>query len=759
MKFMQTILGIYCFLIFPSMTLKAQTTHILKLLVSNENKEQISRPELLIEYNDSIVLFSIIEGREKIVTLPTTGVYHIVISAIGYEPSDQKIEISTDTTLNVVMEQKVTNLSEVVVIGKRQSNFSATGEIFKISNKGKAMKDPYRALSEIPVLSVDIVGKSIKTRNGETPLILVDGRLVNTGISPILPSDIESVEVTEVVTARYLEQGYSKVVNIRLRPDRPTYTYMEGRTRHDIPLRQGSIGGDFELGRTKFAVFGSVFYNYLHKDRTSLKWEERQENLTKEREGEQISRYNDINGNINIKWLPTKDDYFSARFVFKEKANHMNSAQIGGISLTGDSKQHFSLSVNEQNRISDNGLLGAIFYQHTFKDKGTLDLYAHYNHGYAELSKSNEELWDDNRNMNITLVELNTIRNQYTFNADYMSGDHSYGTFELGNHFVQTNDEIQNKIATPSVKESISQLSNYTFATYQRRWSRFMLMASVGIQGLHVSASDRASTYFRPRTSESAVFLLNRKQAIRLRHVLTNTLPTSLQLGTFSTSSNPLLREEGNIHLRPNQKNSIGLSYNLSLEKWRFAFNIDQTWVKDIIEPYIFQQGERYVQTYRNNGTYKQLSFGPNINYRGNGITAMVGASVVSECFNEQSRLWSWQMNSNLIWWLKDNLGLTASFVYTPKSYTNISVTHYKNPSMADISVAWYPTDNIQISVGIPYIWGVREQSRIIHNSGYYQYMSQRFDSSSLRPFILFAYTFRKHSKLKIKNLMPENEL
>ena len=162
MKFMQTILGIYCFLIFPSMTLKAQTTPILKLLVSNENNEQISRPELLIEYNDSIVLFSIIEGREKIVTLPTTGVYHIVISAIGYEPSDQKIEISTDTTLNVVMEQKVTNLSEVVVIGKRQSNFSATGEIFKISNKGKAMKDPYRALSEIPVLSVDIVGKSIK---------------------------------------------------------------------------------------------------------------------------------------------------------------------------------------------------------------------------------------------------------------------------------------------------------------------------------------------------------------------------------------------------------------------------------------------------------------------------------------------------------------------------------------------------------------------------------------------------------------------
>lgn len=757
MRLIQIVLGIFAYIAISTITLQAQNTPTLKLFVSGERNEQISRSELLIEHNDSTFLFSMIDGREKIVQLPAKGLYRMVVSASGYQVNDRTVEINTDTIINVVMELKETDLSEVVVTGRRPSNISATGEVFKISPKGKAMKDPYRALSEIPVLSVDIIGKSIKTLDGATPLILIDGRLVNTGISPILPSDIESVEVIEVVTARYLEQGYSKIVNIRLRPDRPIYTYIEGRTRHDVPLRQGAVGGNFELGRAKFAVYGSVFYDYLHNDRTSLKWEERQAHLVKERKGKQISRYNSINGNINLKWLPTKDDYFSTRFVFKEKVNHMNSLQQGTLSLTKDVIQNYSLLANEQNRISDNGLLGAIFYQHTFKDKGTLDLYANYNRGYADLFKSNEELWDDNRN--ITLVELNTIRNQYTFNADYVSGTHPYGTFELGNHLVQTSDEIQNKIATPSVKESISQLSNYTFATYQRRWSRFMFMVSVGIQGLHVSASDRTSTYFRPRTSESAVFLINQKQSVRLRHILTNTLPSSFQLGTFSTSSNPLLREEGNIHLRPNQKNSIGLSYNLSFEKWRFTFNIDQTWVKDIIESYIFQQGEQYVQTYRNNGTYKQLSFGANINYRGNGITVMVGSNVVSERFNESSRLWSWQMNSNLIWWLKDNLGLTASFVYTPKSYTNISVTHYKNPSMADISVAWYPTDNIQISVGVPYIWGIREQSRTIHNSGYYQYMSQRFDSSSLRPFILFAYTFRKHSKLKIKNLMPDTQL
>lgn len=754
MRLIQIILGVFVCLVIPSITIQAQNPVTLKLLVSGESNEQISRSELLIEHNDSTFLFSVIDGREKIVRLPATGLYRIVVSAAGYQVNDQKVEINADTIINVVMDLKVTELSEVVVTGKKPSNISATGEIFKISSKGRAMKDPYRALSEIPVLSVDIIGKSLKTRDGSTPLILIDGRLVNTGISPLLPSDIESVEVSEVVTARYLEQGYSKIVNIRLRPDRPMYTYIEGRTRHDVPLRRGAAGGNFEFGRAKFAVYGSLFYEYLYNDRTSLKWEEVQEHIEKERTGKQKSRYNDINGNINLKWVPTKNDYFSARFVFKEKVNHMNSLQQGTISLT--EKKH-ALSANEQNRITDNGLLGAIFYQHIFKDKGTLDLYAHYNRGYADLFKSNEEHWDENKNL--TRVELNTIRNQYTFNADYVSGAHSYGMFELGNHLVQTSDEIQNKIAIPSIEERTSQLSNYTFATYQRRRRRVMFMASMGIQGLHVSASDRSSTYFRPRTSESVVFLINRRQAVRLRHILTNKLPASFQLGTFSTSSNPLLREEGNIYLRPNQMNTIGLSYNLSLKKWRLTFDIDQKWVKDIIEPYIYKEGDINVQTYRNNGTYRQFSFGTNLNYRGDGVVVMLGSKVFSEHFNEQSRLWSWQMNSNLIWWLKDNLGLTSSFMYTPKSYTNISVTHYKNPTMADISLAWYPTDNIQISVGVPYIWGVREQNRTINKSGYYQYMSQQFNSSSLRPFILFAYTFRKHSKLRIKDLMPEKFL
>ena len=58
MKITEIVLGAFCFLIMSSMTLKAQSTPILKLLIVCEDNEPISKLELLIEQNDSTLLYS-----------------------------------------------------------------------------------------------------------------------------------------------------------------------------------------------------------------------------------------------------------------------------------------------------------------------------------------------------------------------------------------------------------------------------------------------------------------------------------------------------------------------------------------------------------------------------------------------------------------------------------------------------------------------------------------------------------------------------
>ncbi len=150
-------------------------------------------------------------------------------------------------------------LDELVVEGYLTSKKTAMGEVFRLSDQARQSGDPYLALTEIPLLNVNLASKSVTTQSGEAPLILIDGRMMNSGIDPIDPKFIESVEIIEVPNAKYLKLGYAKVVNIRLIP-RPTYIYVELRTRQEVIPHSGLAGGRFEVGKSKFAVSGSLFW-------------------------------------------------------------------------------------------------------------------------------------------------------------------------------------------------------------------------------------------------------------------------------------------------------------------------------------------------------------------------------------------------------------------------------------------------------------------------------------------------------------------
>lgn len=173
------------------------------------------------------------KNGEFLLEAPKVENGYLSISFIGYETAivDAKENVGA-----VTLKEATNVLGEVIIKGEKFPKVTATGEVFKLSNKAKSYDNPFRALAEIPLLQVDISNQSVLLQNGESPLILIDGRLVNSGIKPINPKDIESVEVFDVVSARYLQMGVSKVINIRLRKERPFYSYTELRTRGMIFL-------------------------------------------------------------------------------------------------------------------------------------------------------------------------------------------------------------------------------------------------------------------------------------------------------------------------------------------------------------------------------------------------------------------------------------------------------------------------------------------------------------------------------------------
>ncbi len=721
----------------------------LRFNIATYDDKPIENAELLVQEGDSIQQFSVIKSQEYVLTLPKAGKYSIELSHPSYEAYRMEGFFSNDSTLNVVLKQRAIGLKEVVVEEKARPKVTATGEIFKLSRKAKSSKNPFVALSEIPLLQVDISSQSIKMRSGESPLILIDGHLVNSGVQPILPENIESVEISEVVSARYLQMGFTKIVNIRLRESIPLYSYIELRSRHDIPLREGFGGANFEFGKKTFALSGGIFTNYLTKDRVRYETVEQMEQQIKQLSGMGIAQSREADGDLLVKWLPKSSDYFSALLKTQRTRNETERTHKG---LYNDSNKSVLLNTASNENILSGGFLAALFHEHTFQNKSTLTTLFKYNYGFYDLKQNYSEMLE--KDTMTSLVDLATLRNQYALSIDYDSDRQQYGTIAIGNNLEYTQDQIKNQSFAPSLTAYVGLWSNYTHATYSNQWKRLYYMASIGLQSLAVKAADKNHSYWRPRAAASMTVQLPHQQTVRGSYYLTNKLPESRNLVSFNQSTNPWMREEGNPYLIPMQIHQLDLNYDYSFSDFRIQLFGSHQRYSQMIEPYIRQEGAYHIKSFQNKGTYKNTNGGINVSYGGENFQISATTDYSSEAFNGQNPLGSYGIRGYFRWDFGDFF-IYSSLSWRNRSYTSISQTIYKNPMEAHIQIAWQATEQLYFSLGLPYFWGTRKDVTQIHQPSYSIDQHSFYDSSSLRPWLLISWTLRKNAKMAIPRKLP----
>lgn len=721
----------------------------LHLNIATYDHRPIESVELLVQEGDSIAQFSVVKAQEYVLTLPKTGKYSIDLTHPNYEAYRLEGFFSTDSTLNIVLDKPTVELGQVVVVGKVRPKVTATGEVFKLSKKAKSLSNPFKALSEIPLLQVDISSQSIKMRSGEIPLILVDGHLVNSGIQPILPENIESVEVSEVVSARYLQMGVTKIINIRLRESIPLYSYIDFRTRHDIPLREGFGGVNFEFGKKTVALSGGIFADYLTKDRVHYETVEQIEQQRKELSGTSISQSRGMDGHLLVKWLPNSSDYFSAILKTKRSKNHTERTQDGRYSASDKS---ISLNTSSDEDNLNGGFLAALFHEHTFGSQSTLTTLFKYNYGFYDLRQNYSEVCE--KTPITSLVDLATLRNQYVLSIDYDSGEQSFGSFAIGNNLEYTRDKVTNQSLTPFLTARVRLWSNYTHVTYSNQWKRLYYMASVGVQSLAVKATDKNHSYWRPRVAASMTLQLPHHQSLRGSYYLTNSLPESRNLVSFNQSTNPWVREEGNPYLVPMQIHQLDLNYNCPIGDFQVWLFGSHNRYSQVIEPYIRQVGTYLIKSFHNNGTYRNTEGGIGASYGGDNFQISASTDYSSEIFNGQSAKGSWGAKGYFRWDFGDFF-VYSSLSWRNYSYTSISQTAYKNPMEAHIQIAWQATDQLYLSLGLPYFWGTKSYVTQVNQSSYRSQQQVFYESASLCPWLLISWTLRKNPKVAIPRKIP----
>ena len=138
----------------------------------------------------------------------------LVITSIGYQP--QEIAVSGRTIIDVSLNEDITTLGEVVVVGYgTQERKDITGSVASIKPE-QLMSLPVVTVSDAlqgraaglqvmtsgtPGADARMVIRGLGSINGTDPLIVIDGFPTQSGLNTINPNDVENIEILKDASA------------------------------------------------------------------------------------------------------------------------------------------------------------------------------------------------------------------------------------------------------------------------------------------------------------------------------------------------------------------------------------------------------------------------------------------------------------------------------------------------------------------------------------------------------------------------------
>ena len=293
------------------------------------------------------------------------GKYTVEVDAFGYELYRDTVTISAFKVLDVYLKpQKAIALKEISVEGSRSDVVTRTayGHVFYLSEKARKLKNPFYALMEVPALEVNPSTSSVKTLNGKTPLILVNGNRVNTGINPIDPAEIESVELITDPPARYINEGVTAILNIKVRKKESPYVWHELSTRHELPLYYGFGVGYFEIGNPKYSLYGRTSLDYQYNQDFAKSVYREFSDYTQHYNSTSRGNSRGWLGELLLKANPSEKDYFAVQGYTKSTLSKVRGSGLG---LIDDVPYDFDSKSRTRSVIAT----ASAYYKHAFSDK------------------------------------------------------------------------------------------------------------------------------------------------------------------------------------------------------------------------------------------------------------------------------------------------------------------------------------------------------------------------------------------------------
>lgn len=719
-------------------------------LIDADSSKPVKDGYVSLARGDSLIGFATSgkNGRFGISGLPS-GKYAVSVNALFFKDFTDTLTISgkaKDVTYALNREVKSITLQDVTVTADRSHIIgrTANGQRFYLSEKAKKLHNPFQALQEIPLLISDPSSSSVKTLDGKTPLILIDGNRVNSGIAPINPADIESIEVINTVSARYLQEGIGGIVNIKLKRKSAPYVWLEAATRHDLPADHGFGVFYFEIGNRKYSLYGRTVYDYTYHDDTEA--DVARQNTTYTQNFTQAARTDKHSrpGELLFKWSLTPKDYFAAHGYADISRDKTHGEGKGLFTQAEDEAYAFSTGGNDKSLIATTSLC----CKHSFSSGNNLEVRLAYNFNRDNYSETRTEQYGGNTTGRETLFK--SRRHSGSLMIDYARDFKNGTSIAFGSHTSLKRDNIANRAALPSPAFVHEELNQYVYGDIGGKTRNVYYMLSAGVEGIWLKAGNAGNHYFRPRGSLSVTWTPDGHNSLQLSYTLTNDAPAVANLNPYNISTDSLVVETGNPYLMPQTMHYAGLAYTFNTGGLYLTPSVYYKRITDMIEQYGFTENGVYTNTYANLWHFSQAMAGASASYRFTWGRVYAGGGWYANRFKGRKP-------RNMAY---ASLGFNAragkfSF-YGTVDYNSMdaganSCTRYYRPSTAEIQANYNFTPDFYIALCLQHFTGRLDTKTVTKDGSFRQATLTRHTDRCLRPWILVRYTFHKNDNKKIK--------
>ncbi len=701
------------------------------------------------------------DGKFELKGLPA-GEYVCRVSMIGFKIAEQLFSLTGKTELpTFALEEDLTQLNEVTVSGDRRDLVvtNAGSTTFYLSEQAKKANNAYDALVEIPLLNVNPVERKITLNTGESPLILIDG-VKRTGYIDVLnPEQIESVEVVEVPSARYLgDESVTCILNIRLKRTRAAlYVNGNGYAQHSLASKYGVAAFNFEVGNNRASLYTNLQYFYFDDDKSHTYSETQSGDLLQQYSNTQTYDTDMFYANVGGDYVFSDKDYVSFSASYIGQPTDIANDREGTVGYVSDEyyTEAYSHQQNDQTYQSANANL---YYKHDFSNVQTLEVTGNYS--YSNSDSSGERTDENGLYTNRRDLDFDSYRHLGKLDVDYANVFNGKYSLTAGSNTSYTTNYIDDRTDDLSAFR-YNRWQEYLYVGFDnnRAGSKFKYTLSLGMDMMFSEADGVKNHYIDLLPAVGLSYRFSQIHTLTLNYNRFRYSPSLSMLNPRNTSTDSLYVQQGNPYLTPSFQDRVNLSYRLNYKKLYLEPYVRYTYSSDLILAVGTVEDNIYTNTYRNFLCAHFITAGGSINYNlpfGNlNLNGYYQRRFQKDmAFNGNS--WNLIFSGNFFY---KQVSLMLNAGYQNASYDRNSMS--KGTPWSNATFTWNLPKGWQLRLmGQNFLWtGMRVKSWV-REEDYRAYSASRMTDRTPQFLIGFSYSFKNkvENKGRQKKLFYNND-